>query len=213
MCEHWFDKKNVSSCSTAPSCGRNISTMLAQKCKNGAAGCYRAMTAKEGMSHQLLEASQHSRSRNYDRKSDSQSQEQPEGAGGSQKEPGGAQSPHRHIWLDGDTVLLFQLCCLISSSSRSNSRSSSSSIVVVVVVVVEDEDPAEFHSRLPAAFLAQQLLPIFEVPSFLPAQTLSNVTSQIVTAPTNFAKPCAFLASQAAAFLQRPTLRRHSVRE
>ena len=106
-------------------------------------------------------------------------------------------------------------CNTISSSSRSGSRSNSSSIVVVVVVVVvvEDEDPAEFHSRLPAAFLAQQLLPIFEVPSFLPAQTLSNVTSQIVTAPTNFAKPCAFLASQAAAFLQRPTFRRHSVRE
>ena len=90
--------------------------MLAQKCKNGAAGCYRAMTAKEGMSHRQLEASQHSRSRNYDRKSDSQSQEQPEGAGGSQKEPGGAQSPHRHIWLDGDTVLLFQLCCLSGAS-------------------------------------------------------------------------------------------------
>ena len=64
--------------------------MLAQMCKNGAAGCYIAMTAKEGMSHRLLEASQHSRSRNYDRKSDSQSPEQPEGAGGSQKEPGRA---------------------------------------------------------------------------------------------------------------------------
>ena len=75
--EHGFGKKQVSSCSTAPSCGRSISTMLAQKCKNGAAGCYRAMTAKEGMSHRLLEASQHSRSRNYDRKSDSWSQEQP----------------------------------------------------------------------------------------------------------------------------------------
>ena len=34
-------------------------------------------------------------------------------AGRSQKEPGGAQSLHRHIWLDGDTVVLFQLCCVI----------------------------------------------------------------------------------------------------
>ena len=90
-------------------------------------------------------------------------------------------------------MLLFQLCCLISSSSRSSSRSSGSSIVVVVVVVVvEDEDPAGFHSKLPAAFLAQHLLPIFGVPSFLPAQTLSNVTTQIVTAPRNLRKPCAF---------------------
>ena len=77
MANTGLEKKQVSSCSTAPSCGRNISTMLAQKCKNGAAGCYRAMTAKEGMSHRLLEASQHSHSRNYDRKSDSWSQEQP----------------------------------------------------------------------------------------------------------------------------------------
>ena len=90
--------------------------MLALMCKNGAAGCYIAMTAKEGMSHRLLEASQHSRSRNYDRKSDSQSPEQPEGAGGSQKEPGRARSPHRHMWLDRDTVFLFQLCCLSGAS-------------------------------------------------------------------------------------------------
>ena len=47
-----------------------------------------------------------------------------------------AQSPHRHIWLDGDTVVLFQLCCLISSSSSSSSSSNTSSGVVVVVVVV-----------------------------------------------------------------------------
>ena len=73
--------------------------MLAQKCKNGAAGCYRAMTANKGMSHRLLEASQHSRNRNYDRKSDSQSQEQLERAGGSQKELGGAQNPHTRVCL------------------------------------------------------------------------------------------------------------------
>ena len=92
MCEHGFGKKQVSSCSTVPSCGRSISTMLAQKCKNRAAGCYRAMTAKEGMSHRLLEASQHSRSRNYDRKSDIPEPDSswPGGARSSQKEPGGA---------------------------------------------------------------------------------------------------------------------------
>ena len=73
--------------------------MLAQQCKNGAAGCYPAMTANKGMSHRLLEASQHSRSRNYDRKSDSQSQETPDEAGGSQQEPGGTQNPHTRVCL------------------------------------------------------------------------------------------------------------------
>ena len=73
--------------------------MLAQKCKNGAAGCYRAMTANKGMSHRLLEGSQHSRSRNYDRQSESQSRVQPEKAGGSQKEPGGAQNPHMYAGM------------------------------------------------------------------------------------------------------------------
>ena len=53
-----------------PSCDRNINTVLAQKCKSRDAGCYRTMTARQEMSHRLLKASQHSRSRDCDRKSD-----------------------------------------------------------------------------------------------------------------------------------------------